>query len=278
MSHQAAFLVRMTLLYSWQPAMIAVLLTALLASAAQAYRPFDLTDADVAKRHNFEIELGPAELIGVDAEHSLRAPNLSINFGLATGRELTLEGANRVALKATPGEPRAILEDVAFAFKQVLRRGSLQDESGPSLAMEDAVLLPERGENHLGAAASLILSSASKRGTTHFNVEAERLPEQRNAGSAGVIFEASDHFGIAPAVELKVEALKGGPPEHSVIFGLIYVPGEETEYDVAVRFAKAADERIFEIRAGMTWQMSLRRIMHEAREAVGISQPRRRRH
>jgi hypothetical protein len=278
MSQQAAFLVRMIVLHAWQPAMIAVLLTALIASAAQAYRPFDLTDADVAKRHNFEIELGPAELIGVDSEHSLRAPNLSINYGLATGRELVLEGANRVALKATPGEPRSSLEDVAFAMKQVLRRGSLQDESGLSVAMEDAILIPERGENHLGAAANLILSSASKRGTTHFNLEAERLPEARNAGSAGVIFEASDHFGIAPAIELKIEAVKGGPPEHSVIFGLIYVPGEEAEYDLAVRLAQAADERIFEIRAGLTWQMSLHKVLEKAGEVVGIPHPRRRRH
>src|ERR1700704_5853549 len=93
----AAHLPRM----SWsvcRTALGAVLFTALLAGSARAYRPFDLTDADVAKRHNFEIELGPAEFVGVDSEHSLRAPSLAINYGLATGRELVLEGANHVAL------------------------------------------------------------------------------------------------------------------------------------------------------------------------------------
>jgi hypothetical protein len=251
-----------------------VMFTVLIAGVAHAYRPFDLTDADVATRHNFEIELGPAEFISVDSEHSLRAPNLSINYGLATGRELVLEGANHVALESTPDEPRMKLEGLAFALKQVLRRGSLQDEPGLSLAMEDAILFPERGEKHIGAAAGLIASSASKRGSAHFNIEGERLPEGRNAGSAGLIFEASDHFGIAPAIELMVEAVDGGLPEQSVIFGLIYVPGHETEYDLAVRMARSGDERIYEIRAGLTWQVSVHQVLQKA----GLESPRRRRH
>ena len=263
---------------AWRPALVAAWFVALTAGVAQAYRPFDLTDAEVAKRHNFEFELGPAELMGVDAEHSVRAPALTINYGLATGRELTLEGANRMALKSTPGEPRAHLEGVAFALKQVLRRGSLQDKSGPSVAMEDAILFPERGEKHVGGAAGLILSSASKSGTTHFNVEAERLPEGVNAGSAGLIFEASDHFGVAPAIELKVEAVNGGLPEHSIILGLIHVPGERAEYDIALRFARSGDTKIFEVRAGMTFQISVHTVIEEASEAVGLPPPRRRRH
>jgi len=276
----AARLAVLTALFAVRTALFAVLIALfamLTAGVAQAYRPFDLTDAEVAKRHNFEFELGPAELTGVDAEHSVRAPVLSINYGLVTGRELTLEGANRVVLRSTPGEPRAQLEGVAFGLKQVLRRGSLQDKFGPSIAIENAVLFPERGEKHLGAAASLILSSASRPGTTHLNVEAERRPGGINAGSAGLIFEASDHFGVAPAMELKVEALNGGLPEHSVILGLVYVPGEEAEYDVALRFARSGDARIFEVRAGMTFQISVHTVIEKAEEAVGLP-PRRRRH
>ena len=204
---QAAFLVHTSKLCL--AAVIAVMFTALIAGVASAYRPFDLTDADVATRHYFEIELGPAEFVKVDAERSIRAPNLTLNYGLATGRELVLEGANHVSLESTPDEPRMKLEGLAFAMKQVMRRGSLQDEPGPSIAMEDAILFPERGEKYLGAAVNLIASSASKRGSAHFNIEAERLPEGRNAGSAGLIFESSDHFGVAPAIELRIEAVDG---------------------------------------------------------------------
>jgi hypothetical protein len=259
-------------------ALIAALSIALIAGSAHAYRPFDLTDAAVAKRHNFEIALGPAEFVSVDADHSLRLPNLSINYGLATGRELTLEGANSVTLQSTPGEPRAQREDLEVAMKQVLHRGSLQDAPGPSLAIEGALLVPDRGQQHLGGAANFILSSESKLGASHFNVEGERLPEGRNACSAGVIFEASDHFGLAPGIELRTEGVDGGPPEHSAILGLIYVPGEQAEYDVALRFARSGDEEIFEIRAGFTFQFSVHTLEAVTEAAIHPSQTRRRRH
>ena len=259
-------------------ALLAVLFVALAAGTARAYRPFDLTDADVAKRHNIEVAMGPAEFKRVGSEHSLLAPNLSIAYGLATGRELTIEGGNLVALESAPDVPRMQIADVALTVKQVLRPGSLQDKPGWSVAMEPAILFPSRGELHLGAAASLLLSNASKHGTTHFNVEGERLPEAKNAGSVGMIYEAGSHFGVAPAIELKSEAVQGGPPEHSLMFGLIYVPGEEAEYDVALRFARNGDDNIFEVRAGLTWQMSAHKVLEEAGEVVGMPPPRRRRH
>ena len=250
----------------------------LLVSGAQAYRPFDLTDAEVARRQNFEIEVGPAEWMGVGSEHSLRAPALSINYGVAKGLELSLEGANRVALEPAPHEPRARLEDIAIAMKQVLRRGSLQDAPGISVAMEDAILLPERGESHLGAAARMIASSAGRLGLAHFNVGAERRPERRDACSAGVVFEAGDKFGIAPAIELEVEAAHGAPAEHSATLGLIYVPGESTEYDLALRVARMGDENILEIRAGSTFQFSGRKALARATSTLGLPLPARRRH
>jgi hypothetical protein len=259
-------------------AMSALLSTALIAGEARAYRPFDLTDADVAKRRNIEVELGPAEFIGVDAEHSLRAPNFSVNYGIATGRELTFDGAHHIALNPEEGEPRSQFEDVGIAMKQVMRRGSLQDLTGPSVAIENEITFPGRGEKHLGAAAALIFSSASKRGSTHFNLEGERLPEGRNAGAVGMIFEASDKFGVAPAVELRVAAVDGGLPEHSVTAGLIYVPAEKTEYDVALRFARRGDEKTFEIRAGLTWQFSAQKVIEKVASKVGLPPPRRHRH
>ena len=258
--------------------MVAALSTALISGSAQAYRPFEQTDAEVAKRHIIEVELGPAEFIGVGSDYALRAPNLTINYGFARGRELGLEGANHVALNRTPGEPRAQFEDVVIALKQVLRRGSLQDESGPSIAMENEILFPARGEKHLGAAAGLIVSAESRRGAAHFNIAGERLPEGRNAVSAGLIFEASDKFGIAPAIELKVDAVDGGLPAYSAILGLIYVPGQKTEYDLALRFARSGDEKIFEIRAGLTRQLSVHKMLEKAAAAVKLPRPRRRRH
>ena len=92
-----------------------------------------------------------------------------------------------------------------------------------------------------------------------------------------MIFEASDRFGVAPAFELRTQAVEGAPPEHSAMLGLIYVPGEEAEYDIALRLAQSGEDRTIEIRAGLTWQMSGWKILQTAAGAVGEGRPERRR-
>ena len=47
---------------------------ALIASRADAYRPFDGTDADVAELGSFELELGPAHFYDDNGQSSLIAP------------------------------------------------------------------------------------------------------------------------------------------------------------------------------------------------------------
>ena len=241
--------------------------SALLGTDAQAYRPFDLTDADVARRHHFEIEFAPAEFVSEGAEHTMRAPKLVLNYGFGAGREVTLEGANRIAMRPAPGERRARLDDVGASFKQVLRRGSLQDASGVSLATEDAILLPGPDEIHAGASAILIASSESERGSAHLNAEVARLPEGRDLVAGGLILEHGDLEGLSPVMELVIEAPRGQPAEQSILAGLLYVPGEGTEWDIALRFGRIADQRLFEIRAGVTWQIAEREVIHHA-EAI----------
>ena len=48
---------------------------------AEAYRPFDGTDAAVVETGETEIELGPVEYLRVGAERTLLAPDLRINYG-----------------------------------------------------------------------------------------------------------------------------------------------------------------------------------------------------
>ena len=50
---------------------------------AEAYRPFDGTDAAVADTGDVEIELGPVEYLREGAERTLLAPDLRINYGLS---------------------------------------------------------------------------------------------------------------------------------------------------------------------------------------------------
>src|SRR5262249_60805661 len=59
---------------------------------ADAYRPFDGTEAAVADLGGIEIELGPAEYLREGAQRVLFAPALRLNYGFAPDWEATLEG------------------------------------------------------------------------------------------------------------------------------------------------------------------------------------------
>src|SRR2546426_7703533 len=103
---------------------------------ALALRPYDSTDADVAKEGEIELELGP---VGRRREGSKRievAPAVIGNFGLAADRELVIQGQREVALDREPGEPRSAIVDNGGFIKQVLRQRALQDAPGSSVATE----------------------------------------------------------------------------------------------------------------------------------------------
>src|SRR5256885_10170224 len=84
---------------------------------ALALRPYDSTDADVAKEGEIELELGP---VGRRREGSKRievAPAVIGNFGLEGNRELVIQGQREVALDR---EPRSAIVDNGIFIKQVL--------------------------------------------------------------------------------------------------------------------------------------------------------------
>ena len=59
---------------------------------AQAYRPFDGTDAAIAEPGQVEIELGPAQYLQIGSERTLVAPTVVFNYGLSERWELVLQG------------------------------------------------------------------------------------------------------------------------------------------------------------------------------------------
>lgn len=256
----------------------ALLSAALSGTDAWAYRPFDFTDADVAKRHNFEVEFGPAEFVNHGGDHTLHAPNLVLNYGIGAGFELVVEGTHAVSLNSGPGGPGSRLEDVGASVKKVLRRGCLQDESGPSIATEEALLLPASGDPHAGASASLIASSSARPGTAHLNAEVLRTPQGQNGVACGLILEQGEEYGVSPVVELSLAAEQGSPPERTVLLGIIAVPRERLEYDLAFRFGQSEGQRLLEVRAGVTYQISARRLAERAAEVLGHAPRRRHRH
>src|SRR5215470_16318472 len=88
-------------------------------TAANAYRPFDGTDAAVADEHEFELELGPLGYLREGSAKSLIVPAITANFGLGSDREIVLERKVVRRIGDVGDEPRISLEDDTLSIKQV---------------------------------------------------------------------------------------------------------------------------------------------------------------
>jgi hypothetical protein len=228
------------------------------AKPAWGYRPFDFSDADVADAKTIEIEIAPVEFVERGPEHTLRMPNLGVTFGLGGGYEFAVEGVNQVALGRAEGEPRSRLSDAGAAIKRLVRRGTLQDATGVSVATEGRVLFPTRDAAHLGAEASGIVSNAWKAGVVHAQLDVRRLPEGSDGAGGAVIVESADHRGWRPVAEFMLEGVRGEPSDKGVLIGSIYEAREGLAFDVGAHFGQSEGVRWTEVRTGMTWQIGPR--------------------
>src|SRR5256884_8062688 len=128
-----------------------------LATPAFAYRPFDGTDGYVADVGEFELEMGPAHFLSTPEGRYIVAPATVLNLGVARGLELVVDFKDFVGLQSVAGQPRMRLLDTDIFLKGILRRGTLQGESGVSIALEAGPLPPEPGGTpRPGAAAKPI--------------------------------------------------------------------------------------------------------------------------
>ena len=173
------------------------------AGFAFAYRPFDSTDADVAKAGELEIELGPVQWLRQNGKRFLQVPAVIANFGLERSRELVIEGRHEVALDPEPDEHRSALVDNAISIKQVLRRGVLQEEPGPSIATEYGVLLPDvHGAQGTGASVAGIVSQRGDAGTVHLNGVLSWTREHEPGLFLGAILEGPSSWRLRPVAEV----------------------------------------------------------------------------
>jgi hypothetical protein len=136
---------------------------------ARAYRPFDGTDAAVAAPGEVEIELQPAGRLREGGNTTLVAPATVFNYGLSQGWEAVFQGQGQTPL--SPSGPTSLTSAGAF-LKHVLQPGSLQDKTGPSVATEFGMLLPDStGSSGVGASLAGIVSQRWDWGTIHLNAE-----------------------------------------------------------------------------------------------------------
>ena len=172
-------------------------------TSAFAYRPFDGTDAAVAAPGEVEIELQPAGRLREQKANTLIAPATVLNYGLSDGWEAVLEGQGQTPL--TPSGPTSITSAGAF-LKHVLQPGSLQDKTGPSVATEFGMLLPDStGNSGVGASLAGIVSQRWDWGTIHLNAETALTRDHHADVFLGGIIEGPSKWSIRPVAEFFYE-------------------------------------------------------------------------
>jgi len=228
------------------------LLLACWCSTAQAYRPFDGTDAAVAETGELEIEFGALEYLREAAERALFAPNLRINYGFTPGWEAVLEG--KVAHGFTAGIPGTSVVGNGAFLKGVLREGSLQEKPGPSVATEFGVLLPGVNDEHgTGASLAGIVSQRWDWGTVHFNTQVALTREQHADYFLDMIIEGPRDWAVRPVAEIFYERDVGLFRTRSALVGAIWQVQDNIAVDFAVRGARVNDHTAGEIRTGVTF-------------------------
>jgi hypothetical protein len=237
-----------------------LILTTVSARTAYAYRPFDGTDADVAGLGEFELELGPVHWYSQAGNHYLIAPATVLNLGIFRGVELVVDFQNYVGIDEAPGHSRDELRDTDVFVKGLLRRGSVQGESGLSVAAEVGPLLPTiNGESGYGASCNVIVSQHWSDLTMHVNnwVELSR-GDLHFDWFEGLILEGSQDAAIRPVTELFVEReFLTRETTWSVLFGAIWQAREGLDFDIGLREARVGQDAVSEVRLGLTWTLTV---------------------
>lgn len=237
-------------------ASLIVLGVAALSGPAFAYRPFDGTDAAVAAPGELEIELQPAGLEHEQGTQNLIAPWTVVNIGLSDAWEAVFEGRGETPL--SPSGPTNLMMGGAF-LKHVVVPGSLQDKSGPSVATEFGVLLPDStGDSGIGASWAGIVSQRWDWGTVHFNVEALLTRDHHADAFVGAIIEGPFKWKVRPVAEFFYDEEFGMEETFSALVGLIWQVSDKLSFDFAFRHALTNGHDVNEVRAGVTFAVPLR--------------------
>jgi hypothetical protein len=238
------------------PGSVIALGVAIWSAPASAYRPFDGTDAAVAAPGELEIELQPAGRLRESGNTTLVAPATVFNYGLSEGWEAVFEGRGETPLSSQG--PTNLTTGGAF-LKHVLQPGSLQDKSGPSVATEFGVLLPDgTGNSGVGASLAGIVSQRWDWGTIHLNAETAFTREHHGDVFLGGIIEGPSQWTVRPVAEVFYENEFGKAETISGLIGLIWRVCDDLSFDVGLRHALTNGHPVNEIRAGLTFGFPLR--------------------
>lgn len=224
---------------------------------AHAYRPFDQTDADVAATHTIELELGPVGYVHLPTGGTF-VPGFILNYGPVDRIELVFDAHKAFLFGGPDVEAQRRQLDSELLIKGVLRKGSLQGETGPSLAAEAGAILPTLpASGGPGASLAFIASQRWPALAIHLNLEGDRTRDHHFAFIGGAIVEGPDAWVVRPVAEFFVAGEEDLPATVSGLAGAIWRCRPDLAFDAAARLARQGDERVVEIRAGLTWSFEI---------------------
>jgi len=219
---------------------------------ALAYRPFDSTDPAVAEPGEVEIELSPVSFRHDNSGDTWIAPQLRFNYGFARNWELVIEGQGEYA----PGATGVLVENGAF-LKTVVREGTLQGQTGPSVAIEIGSLLPGiNDQSGFGAELAGIIGNQFSWGAIHFTAAATLTRDNHGEMFLGTILEGPSFGSVRPVAEIVYEREFSVSESISALVGVIWEVREGLAFDFAVRQAAVDSDPETEIRAGITFAFS----------------------
>ncbi len=225
---------------------------AMICRPAWAFRPFEGTDAAVADLGELEVELQPAGALKQGPAKTLVAPDWVVNLGFAEGWEAVAQGQGHFPLGQS--DDRASFAGTGVFLKHVLREGSLQDKSGPSVATEFGALLPGiNADAGVGASVAGVVSQRFQWTTIHLNAQAELTRDQHADAFLGTIIEGPSTWKVRPVAEFFYENEFGTAQTYSALVGAIWQVNDKLSFDVGVRHALVGGQTVNEIRAGLTF-------------------------
>jgi len=226
-------------------------LTLIWSGEVRAYRPFDSTDAAVADKAAFEVELSPLSYRHDDDGTAWISPAARLNYGFAEDWEAVLEGQAEHF-----SQRRSQVAEAQLDVKGVLQEGSLQEKSGWSLGTEASVLLP--GINTQDGAGFELAGLASNRwewGTIHINIAPELTREQRLGIFTGLIVEGPDSWPVRPVAEVNYQRAFSTDEETSILVGAIWKLKDKLALDLGFRHAWVNHRPDEQVRVGVTFDL-----------------------
>ncbi len=222
---------------------------------AYAYRPFEGTDAAVAEPPEWEIELGPLQYLREGSDRTLITPEITVNYGLAKDWEAVWEGQVMRDVNSDSHHTRFV--EHGIFLKHVLREGSLQEGTGPSVATEFGLLLPGiHGDPGTGGRVVAIVSQQWSTLTVHLNTAAAVTRENQHDVFIGAIIEGPHDWTLRPVAEVFHERETESGHTTSTLIGAIWQASKRLNVDFGWREARTNDQRLEEIRAGVTYSFS----------------------